>query len=158
MSPDLRRNVRAYSSVSIYHAFPHSSANLRTGDGILVQPIGVDIDESKWFEGCVHVVRRAEVGMKFGRGFPDHSPSRLYRVRFTLNRYPLRRQHQALDTAFAPARLLFPTIGHILTGQSAQTALAVYNPLIATNPPQLQAIRAILRLPPGSPPFALFGP
>ena len=97
--------------------------------------------------------------MKFGHGFPGNASSSRYRVRFTLNRYPLRRQHQALDTAFAPARLLFPTTTHILNGNHRATLpLVVHNRLIANNPAQLRAISSILSLPPGSPAFALFGP
>lgn len=108
----------------------------------------------------MHVVRKEEVGMKFGRGFPMYTPSQRYRARFRLNRYPLRRQHQALDSAFAPARLLFPTTGDILDDvrPTPGAGLRIYNKLIAQNPPQLQAVTSIMRAPAGSPPFALHGP
>ena len=129
------------------------------GDRILIQPHGSDIQRGRWFEGCVHVVRREEVGMKFAPSFHwGHAPNRLYRVRFKLNRYPLRRQHQALDTAFSPSRLLFPTAAHVLQDTPPNTVISVHNHLISQNPPQLQAVKAIAKLPPGSPPFVVFGP
>ena len=116
----------------------------------------------KWYEGCVHVVRRESVGMKLHRSFTaGYSREQLYRVRFKLNRFPLRRQHQGLDTAFSPERLLFPA-------ESAQTRQVVpsvndirsniYNRLIANNAAQLQAVASVSTLPAGSPVFVIFGP
>lgn len=109
----------------------------------------------------MHVVRKQEVGLKFNKLFSAHTPASLYRVRFKLNRLPLRRQHQALDTAFAPARLLFPTAANNLNGPTRPpggSGLTMFNSLIANNPPQMQAVASILRLPQGSPPFVVFGP
>lgn len=119
------------------------------------------MDTGKWFEGCVHLVRKEEVGMKFGHGFPGYTPSQRYRVRFKLNRIPLRRQHQALDSVFSPSRLLFPIAAHVLNGGSCPRpgfGLTIRNKLIQGNPPQLQAVMSIVHLPQGSPPFVVFGP
>ena len=99
--------------------------------------------------------------MRFGRGFPVYTPTQLYRVRFKLNRHPLRRQHQALDTVFAPERLLFPAATHVLNGRARPrpgAGLVLYNKSIETNLPQLQAVTSIVNLPTGSPPFVVFGP
>jgi len=128
------------------------------GDRILVQPM--DADPGKWFEGCVHKVKQREVGMKFNGSFRP-PPSQRFRVRFKLNRIPLRRQHQALDTALHPERLLFPTSTQILATVIPSTIgifRSIYNPLIAGNPAQLQAVTSITKLPPGSAPFIIFGP
>ena len=131
------------------------------GDHILVQPTSASINKDKWFEGRVHVVRKLEVGMKFDPSFPEPTPKTMYRVRFKLNRQPLQRQHLALDALFALPRILFPTSKHLAglpTRATSATGLRVFNKLIANNPPQMQAVASILSLPPGSPPFAVFGP
>jgi helicase MOV-10 len=130
---------------------------LRTyqGDLILVQE---NKDSNKWFEGHVHVVRRDEVGLCFHTSFGNiYSPSAKYRVRFKLNRIPVRRQHMAMDTAFNEDRVLFPRVDH-LTSIFRSLPIEVFNPLISSNPPQLQAVTSILNLRPGSPPFVIFGP
>ncbi|CAE6393339.1 unnamed protein product [Rhizoctonia solani] len=72
-------------------------------------------------------------------------------------RVPVLRMHQALETAFAEPRVLFPTTAHEkrrLTTRDVRTV----NPLVNQNFPQLLAVRSILSLPPGSPPFIIFGP
>ena len=127
-----------------------------------MQYVSSDPETGKWFDGFVHVVHRDEVGMKFGASFhAGHSTSQRYRARFKLNRFPLRRQHQALDAAFYPNRLLFPdssllALDQLLTAEEIKPR--IHNQLIVNNPPQLQAIAAIASLPPGSLPFVLFGP
>ncbi|KAH9948069.1 P-loop containing nucleoside triphosphate hydrolase protein [Amylocystis lapponica] len=130
------------------------------GDRIMVQLSGSQ--QRKWFEGYVHVVRREEVGLCLNGSFKTSwTPSRLYDIRFKLNRLPLRRQHQALDTAFHPERLLFPRKEHIKFKSAPSSAGMrpwIFNRLIAENPAQLQAVTSIANLPAGSPPFVLFGP
>jgi helicase MOV-10 len=119
-------------------------------------------ETDRWFEGYVHIIRRDEVGLcfhtNFGRTF---SPKATYRVRFKLNRIPVRRQHMAMDTAFNEGRVLFPQVDHLLTSpiETQKTfPIKVVNPLIDENPPQLQAVISILSSRPGSPPFVIFGP
>ncbi|GLB39145.1 putative helicase [Lyophyllum shimeji] len=129
------------------------------GDRILVQPKGAR--EGHWFEGGVHAVRKEEVSLRFDRSFRGWSRDQLYNVRFKLNRYPVRRQHQALDSAFAEERVLFPNRTHLPDGpypKQANARLRVVNPLIGTNAPQLQAVISIVKQPPGSLPFIIFGP
>ena len=133
------------------------------GDRILVQSVANDVDKGKWFEGCVHFVRQAEVGMKFHVSFRStYSSTQLYRARFKLNRFPLRRQHQAMDTAFNPRRLLFPSVSadaqQVAVPNINNTRRYLYNKLIDNNPAQLQAVAAVVAASPGSLPFALFGP
>jgi helicase MOV-10 len=128
------------------------------GDRILVQ--GHGSTHGKWFEGGVHFVRKMDVGLCFAPSFRSQHRGQPYKVHFKLNRYPIRRQHQALDTAFAEDRVLFPTQAHVRGARPrpADIKLALFNRLLVTNPPQLQAITSIVCQPPGSLPFALFGP
>ncbi|KAI0075956.1 P-loop containing nucleoside triphosphate hydrolase protein [Panus rudis PR-1116 ss-1] len=129
------------------------------GDRILVQRHGSA--KGQWFEGHVHFVRLLEVGLRFHESFHGHTSSARYNVRFKLNRLPLRRQHEALRTAFAPERLLFPTAKHITQEKyqiNSELEDWIYNKLVAANSQQLQAIASITQLPPGSPPFVVFGP
>jgi hypothetical protein len=129
------------------------------GDRILVQQLGA-ID-GRWYEGHVHVLRQAEVGLCFHGSFDRQPEGRRFHVRFKLNRIPLQRQHQALDSAFIEDRVLFPFPMHLEPGPVATPStpsIRLYNNLILNNPPQLQAVISIRNLAPGSPPFVLFGP
>jgi helicase MOV-10 len=115
----------------------------------------------RWFEGRVHVVRKEDVGLRFHMSFTGWTRSQRYKIRFKLNRVPLRRQHQALAMAFSPDRLLFPEEDHILDRNyrlQADVRLRPYNRFIGNNPLQLQAVISIAYQQPGSLPFAVFGP
>jgi helicase MOV-10 len=105
------------------------------------------------------VVRKEEVGLRFHASF-RWSKNQQYKVRFKLNRYPLRRQHQALDTAFAQDRLLLPLGARvsILSANDPDLRIRCYNKLIATNAYQLQAVTSIVQQQSGSVPFVVFGP
>lgn len=129
------------------------------GDRIFVQPHGSQRD--RWFEGHVHVVCKEEVGLRLNAAFRHYDANRLHKVRFKLNRLPLRRQHQALDTVFYPDRLLFPAQEHVTAHappQAVDIQPYIYNRLIAGNPAQLQAVTSISNLAIGSVPFVVFGP
>lgn len=136
-----------------------TNRRINPGDRILVQKHGTT--QGHWFEGGVHVVCRDEVGLRFHGSFRGWTKDQLYNVHFKLNRYPLRRQHQAMDSAFSQDRVLFPLQAH-LQGRNyptqAEARLQVFNPLIATNPPQLQAVVSIVKQVPGAIPFVIFGP
>lgn len=82
----------------------------------------------------------------------------MYHIRFRLNRIAIRRQHQALDTAFTQPRILFPDPSHLATGPVRQPHFTVFNPLVASNPAQLQAVGSIMEAAAGSLPFIVFGP
>ncbi|KAG6811022.1 hypothetical protein H0H92_009325 [Tricholoma furcatifolium] len=129
------------------------------GDRILVQPKGARV--GRWFEGGVHHVRKEEVSLRFDRSFRGWAPDQLFYVRFKLNRYPARRQHQALDSAFSEERVMFPGQKFLPKGtypKPADVRLQLANPLIEKNLPQLQAVVSIVKQPPGSLPFVIFGP
>lgn len=115
----------------------------------------------RWFEGHVHVVRKTEVGLQFHGSFGAYAASRRFHIRFKLNRIPVRRQHQAMDTVFTQDRVLFPRVTHLPGGNapsSSDAALKVFNPLISSNAPQLQVVVSVVAQRPGSPPFVVFGP
>ncbi|KAK2465578.1 hypothetical protein APHAL10511_002470 [Amanita phalloides] len=129
------------------------------GDRFLVQRHGVP--EGHWFEGYVCVIRRDDVGLQFHRSFKGWGSSQLYHVRFKLNRITIQRQHYALDQAFKEDRILFPNVQHrsnLAPVTPRRLVLKYHDNNIATNPQQAQAVRSIVRLPPGSPPFVVFGP
>lgn len=66
-----------------------------------------------------------------------------------------------MDTVFEQNRILFPTrehFGAITCPSILGVRRVIYNPDIASNGAQLQAIASILGLPAGSPPFCVFGP
>lgn len=115
----------------------------------------------QWFQGRVFVLRELEVGMRFHHAF-NIRPGDLCEARFSVNRIPLRRMHQALDCPFFPDRVLFPNASHLVglqrPTQQQLARLSTVNPLIATNPPQLEAVTAIVNRPPGSAPFVIYGP
>lgn len=129
-----------------------------SGDQILVQPVGSD--PGHWFQGFVHFVHALQVGLRFNTSF-KHNNTQRYVVRFKLNRIPLRRQHQALNTVLHSERILFPVAGNIvqITIPSPDTIRQrIHNRLIAANPSQLQAVATIANQSPGSPTFVVFGP
>ena len=118
-------------------------------------------EKGHWFEGYVHFVRLSSVGLRFNEAFRGHVPASSYNIRFKLNRIPLRRQHEALASAFNPERILFPKLSNVLAQavpQAATMAHLIYNRLIVDNQPQLQAVTSMCHLPAGSPPFIVFGP
>jgi helicase MOV-10 len=131
---------------------------LRAGDRILLQKR--DAPRGHWYEGAVHVVRRDEVGLRFNTSFGGWSDKQQYNVHFKLNRYPLRRQHQALSVPVSPERLLFPNKSHLRgpNNGAPNVRLRFFNTLLEKNLPQVQAVTSVVRLKPGAVPFAVFGP
>ncbi|KAF9457919.1 P-loop containing nucleoside triphosphate hydrolase protein [Collybia nuda] len=128
------------------------------GDRILVQKEGAT--QGHWYEGGVHVLRKEEVGLRFHRSFSWASGQR-YNVRFKLNRIPMRRQHQGMDSAFSQPRVLFPAKDHVSPEPYptiTEKRLRLVNALIAKNPLQLQAVISIVSQPAGAVPFVVFGP
>ena len=127
------------------------------GDEILVQPAGA-APSGKWFSGFVHTIERDEVGLRFGRGFQAFNPNERFYVRFKYNRIVSRREHQAIEATPPVPRLQFPLLIHVKPQTALQGAIGTFNPDIETNPAQMRAVSSILKLPPGSPPFIVFGP
>lgn len=129
------------------------------GDSFVARPHGSP--ESKWWEGCVHEVKQNDVVLCFDHKFHAFKGAR-FDVRFCLNRFPLRRMHQALDRGSTSInmRLLFPQETQINKKPSLAT-IEKLNPAnrdIGSNLPQMLAVTAIRNLRPGSAPFIVFGP
>jgi len=125
------------------------------GDKIFAQESGDP--NNRWFEGHVHFVRQAEIGLRFHTSFDAYSPHAQFNVRFRLNRTAVRRQHQALETAFAEERVLFPSLAHLIP-LAKPLPIHFVNKIIETNEPQARAIKTIVSQTPGSMPFVVFGP
>ncbi|KAG1738706.1 RNA helicase [Suillus lakei] len=96
--------------------------------GIVFLSKNTGLSEGHWYEGHVHFVREKSVGLRFDGSFRGWSQQQRYIVRFKLNRIPMRRQHQALDTAFASDKFLFPRKAHILTACLSSAPFAVFGP------------------------------
>ncbi|KAJ7323066.1 P-loop containing nucleoside triphosphate hydrolase protein [Mycena albidolilacea] len=157
--PNAKLTVQNYYHLLDVPGLAEKRPSVLVGDRILVQKSG-GANPGHWFEGGVHFVRKEEVGLRFHGSFRA-SPADRFNVRFKLNRHPLRRQHLALNTVYSEDRVLFPLPLHVPTTSyptQARARLGVFNPLIATNAPQLQAVVSIVKRPPGSVPFVIFGP
>ena len=141
-------------------ASPSARYSCVTGDQIEVQPSGGD-PTGKCFQGFVHEVRLSDVGVAFHISFKP-APGARFNVRFKLNRVPLRRQHEALGVSLAtPSRILFPEPTHVGTRNTSAAMNSPqpwFNPLIANNTPQVQAINRILQRSGVLAPFIVFGP
>ncbi|KAG8931375.1 hypothetical protein FRC02_002809 [Tulasnella sp. 418] len=115
------------------------------------------------YEGLVETIQDLRVGLLFHQDFRrDWQPGALCEVRFMINRIPLRRMHQALDLPFLPRRLLFPDQADF-DGISRPTQHQIdqiqpKNSQLKSNPPQMEAVTAIVNQPQGAPPFVIFGP
>jgi len=131
---------------------------LPVGDRIFAQERSAR--NGRWFEGHVHFVRQTEVGLRFHGTFGRYSENTTFHIRFRLNRIPLRREHQALDSSFNEERVLFPTEEHLslVAHPPKDASFKLYNSLLSSNPPQIQAVISILSQRPGSPTFVVFGP
>ena len=129
------------------------------GDGILVRR--KDSSAGPWFRGFVHKLDLKKVHLRFHPSFHSLRGEK-YNVRFQLNRLPLRRMHQALDTNFTPNRVLFPDElrlgGGAPPNSSYIQSIRTIKREIETNEAQLLAVAAIVRQQPGSVPFVVFGP
>ncbi|KAI5120593.1 hypothetical protein M0805_008071 [Coniferiporia weirii] len=114
-----------------------------------------------WWEGHVHKVKERSVLLRFHGTFNSFKGQK-YHVRFDLNRLVYRRMHQGLNTAVTFRRILFPRAEHITALRPPRQALVndlrTIDRKIMDNPPQLEAVAAILYRLPGSVPFIVYGP
>ena len=153
----MRQKINGAASLPV-PGLAENRPSVLIGDEILVQPAG-SIQGGKWYAGFVHVIERDEVGLRFGRGFQPTNPNERLYVRFQYNRIVSRREHQAIEATPPVHRLQFPLLTHVKPKAALQGMIATYyNPDIETNPAQKRAVSSIARLPPGSPPFIVFGP
>ncbi|KAG8686305.1 hypothetical protein FRC11_009171 [Ceratobasidium sp. 423] len=132
------------------------------GDNIKVHPHSEP--EKVWYRGVVREVETITVLIAFNEKFP-HAPGALYDVQFVLNPVPFKRMIQALGVKPKRPEVLFPQVEDVtassiatqnLEGSAAEMEL--YNNIIGANEEQRNAILKVVRLPPGSPPFIIFGP
>jgi helicase MOV-10 len=105
----------------------------------------------------VREVLQQQLCLRFALSIRPQIPGNQFAVRFGFNRLPMRRQHQALEEPFDEDRVFFPVADHVKALLPGVTP-AFKNGAIATNPAQKLAVETIMRLPPGSPPFVVFGP
>ncbi|TDL24456.1 P-loop containing nucleoside triphosphate hydrolase protein [Rickenella mellea] len=128
-------------------------------DVVFVQECGSAKDT--WFEGHVHRLQQKSVHLHFGVKFRSIKGQK-YKVRFQLNRLTLRRMHHALNTVFMRTDVLFPAAEHCarlaIPTRSQVDSIRCVDKKVGENPPQLQAVAAILHRPRGSVPFVVFGP
>ncbi|KAG9000495.1 hypothetical protein FRB93_012700 [Tulasnella sp. JGI-2019a] len=108
-------------------------------------------------------VEQVQVALVFNPSF--HAiRNQHFDIRFRLNRTPIRRMHQALETSCLEPRLLFPTPQIVQTlrmkkpSTGDMAGLAPFDRKIAQNAPQWLAVGAIAKLRPGAVPFVVFGP
>ncbi|KAI0690995.1 P-loop containing nucleoside triphosphate hydrolase protein [Cerioporus squamosus] len=138
------------------HGLAEKRPSVTIGDTILVQASG----GGQTFKGMVHEIQEERVRINFHTSF--HAAGTRYNVRFTLNRTPVRRQHQALIARIpSPQRLLFPVAGFEGLERpitASESRLGLFNSTIGTNPAQLEAVNSILNLKEGAAPFIVFGP
>ncbi|KAF7313870.1 RNA helicase [Mycena chlorophos] len=129
------------------------------GDFIRIKHSGSE--DGPWYEGRVHQVRQNHVSLRFGEDFSTYRGTK-FDVRFTLNRLPLRRMHQALTNESRPARILFPDASHKSVkrpcSEEQLAEIVPVNRLIAQDREQLETVAAIVHRPRGSVPFVVFGP
>ncbi|TFY69327.1 hypothetical protein EVG20_g3186 [Dentipellis fragilis] len=138
------------------------------GDYILLD----DPIYDKSYEGRIHArVERYNPVTKFNEAIFDvRLPEEfsmqygsIYKLRFKLNRIPLRRMHHALDEQCHLSRLLFPTGNDVpilprIKVEWAQLISKLYNKAISGDSKQLQAVLEVLQRPRGNVPFIIFGP
>ncbi|KAG8911322.1 hypothetical protein FRC01_005776 [Tulasnella sp. 417] len=131
------------------------------GDSVLVKFTGSR--SNKWFRGFAHGIQLSHVMLGLHSSFSP-SPSQRIDVEFELNRLLIQRQHLAVSSKYQEREVLFPSYSDVLRHGLAVPSrdyiygITVFDKRVGTNPPQLQAVAAITRLPPGTVPFVIFGP
>ncbi|CAE6366471.1 unnamed protein product [Rhizoctonia solani] len=130
------------------------------GDRIKIHPHSEP--ENVWFRGIVRAVEGTTVLLSLHRSFP-YDAEGLYDVQFSLNPIPFWRMIEALDVKEKRSNILFPRVedmgGMTSVAQATEEQdMVLYNPILGTNLEQRKAVIQITRLPPGSPPFVVFGP
>jgi len=111
--------------------------------------------------GRVHKVDETKVSLRFGDEFSTYKGTS-FDVRFVLNRLTLRRMHDAITNNNNPTRFLFPGPEHIAgmrrVTQAQMDEIVPINRSRGSDEEQLETVTSIVNMPPGSPPFVVFGP
>ncbi|KAJ6581930.1 P-loop containing nucleoside triphosphate hydrolase protein [Mycena capillaripes] len=109
----------------------------------------------------VHKLHQSHLSLRFDEKFNTNKGTK-FDVKFTLNRLPHRRMHQALTNSFKESRIFFPRAEHLLRNQKVlafqRNSVSPVNRRIVEAPEQFETVVAIVHQPPGSPPFVVFGP
>jgi hypothetical protein len=135
------------------------SPTQRLGDHIFVRR---QANPNVWFDLTITGFAHGNI-IEFK--IPDdfkYVPNELCDVRFTVNRIPFQRMHRELEVEAAD-RILFPNQTHAEGIERLNLAdiLAIwpYDSRVdfEQNPQQIEAVADILRRPPGSPPFLIYG-
>lgn len=137
---------------------------VKIGDYVLLDDITSDLQ----YEGRIHNMesrfhgRYTEINLLLWMP-EDFNTYRnnLFNVRFKLNRMTLRRMHAAVSNPYKPEcnRLLFPSrVDARRPVIAPDFRFEPYNPRIAGDEEQTQAVLSILNQPRGSAPFIIFGP
>ncbi|KAF8689719.1 His Kinase A (phosphoacceptor) domain, partial [Rhizoctonia solani] len=130
------------------------------GDRIKLHPHSEP--EKVWYMGIVREIETTTVLVAFNRRFP-HAPGALYDVQFVLNPVPFQRMIQALNVTPKRLEILFPQVEDVTASSIAvqnleEPEIELYNHIISSNYEQYNAVSKVVGLPPGSPPFIVFGP
>ncbi|TDL24436.1 P-loop containing nucleoside triphosphate hydrolase protein [Rickenella mellea] len=118
---------------------------------------------SQWYQGVVHNVQSNILMLRFHQDFEsEFINGMLFNIRFTLNRTPYWRYHQAISggPGFPIERLLFPNTYRFPQNENriSFTDLDLYDGKINSNPQQKAAVHGICSQGPGSGPFVIWGP
>ncbi|PQP99674.1 putative RNA helicase SDE3 [Prunus yedoensis var. nudiflora] len=130
---------------------PENRPFLLSRDLVYVRPSGTNVDQ---FQGIIYrIIRSHLVLVEFEDEFyAYHDSTQKYDVSFSFNRVCLKRAHQAVQTASDALlkNFLFPDC---VSRMSIPTAPA----LLSTHPDKLSAVRHILSIQGGSPPYLVAG-
>ncbi|KAH7327648.1 P-loop containing nucleoside triphosphate hydrolase protein [Rhizoctonia solani] len=129
------------------------------GDRIKLHPHSKPDDI--WFRGIVRKVEGLTVLISFHGSFP-HTPTEKYDVQFLINPVTFMRMKKALAVGQKRSNVLFPTTEDMQpmsnAAQNPEQDIVLYNRILGANLEQRNAVTQVTRLPPGSPPFIVFGP
>lgn len=131
---------------------------LLVGDKLLLCNSG----EQVWHEGIVHIVAFQEVVLHINSKFRLRGSNDPVDVRFQINRIPWRRRQQAVTLSDNQSRLLFPNVQDAaplrLPTVVDMEGFTFEDPCLVDNDEQKSVVVAIVKAPPGSVPFIVFGP
>lgn len=140
---------------------PENGPSLLIGDRVYATPCNPDDSNSDVeFEGFVHVVENQQILLGFKAKGPNALPAGRnvnFRVRFTLNRRPIRFMHNALDNLCSVRlkKMLFPH--YPPEPYDPKSKLLIGNSKIASNDEQRTAVENIV-LGKTPPIYIIFGP
>ncbi|KAG8729320.1 hypothetical protein FRC11_009061 [Ceratobasidium sp. 423] len=157
-------DVRLQRTVRLYRLTVPGLAEKRPsvlkGDDIKIHPHSKP--DNVWFRGIVRSTEESTILISLHRDFPYDLAAR-YDVQFVLNPVSFRRMIQALEMPEKRPNILFPRVEDMegmsnVAQNPDEQDIILCNHIIGSNAEQRNAVRQVIRLPPGSPPFIVFGP